>query len=264
MGLWSGHQISDWYRTLGNVSMCDCNVCQTARTRTRNEFLFILRIFLLKILRSKLLTAIGEGLAGRVLQTLSARHAEKLMCRVYLMQKVRAIMAFGVQNMQERPELVPMDVMPKGKKTEQIWSNWANVCLGWTKAHDEELLVAVDKFGLEDIIGKVKSTKLFESVNFEHFFVQYLPLIWSNSRLPPLLTRICCWEGSSRFVKLWRAENGMGRYPSRMSKRRPAMTCHARAAAGPRKWRWKIYKHFLCRGGDDRGGGEEMMFTLFW
>jgi hypothetical protein len=56
----------------------------------------------------------------------------------------------GIQNIRGMLKMVALDVMPKG----------------WTEAHDEHLLIVVDKFGLEDIHGKLKLLpKLFEAVS---------------------------------------------------------------------------------------------------
>lgn len=40
-----------------------------------------------------------------------------------------------------------------------------SIFLGWSEAHDEHLLIVVDKFGLEDIHGKLKHLpKLFDAI----------------------------------------------------------------------------------------------------
>uniref|UniRef100_A0A914GUG5 Chromodomain-helicase-DNA-binding protein 7 n=1 Tax=Globodera rostochiensis TaxID=31243 RepID=A0A914GUG5_GLORO len=94
------------------------------------------------------LSAMDEGRAERV-DAISAKAGEKLMNRLHLMRKVHAIITMGIQNIRGMLKMVALDVMPKG----------------WTEAHDEHLLIVVDKFGLEDIHGKVKLLpKLFESV----------------------------------------------------------------------------------------------------
>ncbi|KAL3118818.1 hypothetical protein niasHT_008165 [Heterodera trifolii] len=103
-------------------------------------------------------STLDEGRAERV-DPISAKAAEKLMNRHHLMRKVHAIITMGIQNIRGMLKMVALDVMPKG----------------WTEAHDEHLLIVVDKFGLEDIHGKVKLLpKLFESVgpNDEHILLR--------------------------------------------------------------------------------------------
>lgn len=66
------------------------------------------------------------------------------------MRKVHAIITTGVNNVRPLLNLCSVDVMPSG----------------WTESHDEHLLIVVDKFGLDDILSKVKMLpKLYDSVN---------------------------------------------------------------------------------------------------
>jgi hypothetical protein len=96
-----------------------------------------------------MLSPVDERRAERV-EAIQAKAAEKLMNRLHLMRKVHAIITMGIQNIRGMLKMVSLDVMPKG----------------WSEVNDEHLLVVVDKFGLEDIYGKVRHlTKLFESIH---------------------------------------------------------------------------------------------------
>lgn len=64
------------------------------------------------------------------------------------MRKIHAIITTGIQNVRPSLKICSVAAMPKG----------------WSETHDEHLLIVVDKFGLDNIISKLKLLPLFQKV----------------------------------------------------------------------------------------------------
>lgn len=72
------------------------------------------------------------------------------------MRKVHAIITTGISHVRTTLKLCSTEIMPKG----------------WNESHDEQLLIVVDKFGLDNITSKLSALPSFSKVIF---FIRKLP-----------------------------------------------------------------------------------------
>lgn len=82
-------------------------------------------------------------------EPISQKSAEVLMNRIHLMRKIHAIITTGIQNVRSSLKICSVSAMPKG----------------WSEINDENLLIVVDKFGLDNITSKLKLLPLFQKVS---------------------------------------------------------------------------------------------------
>lgn len=83
-------------------------------------------------------------------EAISAQKAEKLMNRLHLMRKIHAIITTGIHHVRTSLKLCSTEHMPSG----------------WGELHDEQLLIIVDKWGLDRIAPRIGQLPAFEKVAF--------------------------------------------------------------------------------------------------
>ncbi|KAH7707931.1 helicase [Aphelenchoides avenae] len=79
---------------------------------------------------------------------ISAQKAEKLMNRLHLMRKIHAIITTGIHHVRNSLKLCSTEHMPSGRG----------------ELHDEQLLIIVDKWGLDRIAPRIAQLPAFEKI----------------------------------------------------------------------------------------------------